>query len=840
MNRVFSKLAIAAGCATLVACGGSSDVSNDNAGLAVSGSAIAPITPAPTLVPATAVPPTAVPPTTAPPTSTPPTAVPPTMVPPTAVPPTAVPPTVEPSTLSCVSSPSEATVLQGFDTDSELSSLGTLDSDMYGDASYSIVSCAQIASGAALSLDLDLSSSAPSTLSSQLPVQVTLDSAIDVSNGSVSVDLLIPEAYEDDLNVYIQFNSAGGFSGSPFLLAPEEIGEWARYSWNGADREYPPELGQFDIGNVTGIEVILVTSGLDTSVDEPIIIDNLALATEDAQVILSLTSFEDGQSVQNTSSGEGTVTTVVTTTAENGITDGLRAVQSSFTGGSGPGDFSTAMIVDLDSLRDRVIPGEGAELLVDVFYTQATSGSYADITLVTNGNSFRQFNSVDFADANGTQATYAFNLDVENQADSNIAVNESIADQLAAGSDASIRFVINRATEETGTLVFDNIRLRVPETEGFALVVPDYSPAGDAAVYPNEDPDNTLYHYNGRVDFNAEGDPIFINAGTGVETMFTGTGVTVTMTELSEGISFDGYISESHYQVIVDGDIDASEIISIDDGETDSATFSGLDAGSHTLEIRRRNDSASGRATLDSIDVVGGVLEDPEINRPYNFEFYGDSVTTAQYSDLSVGVADTLGTTANDNNYVGYAAQTSRSFDADYHIISLSGIGLFAGLTQPTTMETLFDKQDSFAAQFQTGLVLEWDYRQYQADVVVVNLFTNDSLRAPDTPAEEIKQRYQSFLLELRARHPDACIFGVNGPYSLDAKWTNAIIEGVNEINAETSINNNDLFYSLIFESMSATSSAGDETTGHPREFRHDIMADELIARINATNCLAD
>ena len=72
------------------------------------------------------------------------------------------------------------------------------------------------------------------------------------------------------------------------------------------------------------------------------------------------------------------------------------------------------------------------------------------------------------------------------------------------------------------------------------------------------------------------------------------------------------------------------------------------------------------------------------------------------------------------NNYLSYAALTARYFDAGYQCICKSGIGVTISWF-PLTMSEMYDRL------VPTNPDSKWDFSLYTPDIVVVNLFQNDS-----------------------------------------------------------------------------------------------------------------
>ena len=100
-------------------------------------------------------------------------------------------------------------------------------------------------------------------------------------------------------------------------------------------------------------------------------------------------------------------------------------------------------------------------------------------------------------------------------------------------------------------------------------------------------------------------------------------------------------------------------------------------------------------------------------------EFYGNSVSAGYAVDDLSGrdLHDSIYT----NNYKSYAALTARHYDAKYHCICKSGIGVTVSWDS-LIMPEIYDKL------IPTNSSSFWDFSNYSPDIVVVNLFQNDFL----------------------------------------------------------------------------------------------------------------
>jgi lysophospholipase L1-like esterase len=208
-------------------------------------------------------------------------------------------------------------------------------------------------------------------------------------------------------------------------------------------------------------------------------------------------------------------------------------------------------------------------------------------------------------------------------------------------------------------------------------------------------------------------------------------------------------------------------------------------------------------------------------------EYFGDSITCG-YADEDTEGKD-RGTSPYENGYISYAAITARHFDADFHNTSRSGIGILVSW-DALIMPELYYRLDATDAES------HWDFTKYQPDIIVINLFQNDSwiVKIPDNAQfkekfgtkpptdEQIIKAYKEFVKTIRSKYPKAriiCALGSMDATKQGAPWTGYIDKAVQQIGDKN-------IYTHFF--------AYKNTPGHPSAKEQQDMADDLIAFINA------
>jgi len=318
-------------------------------------------------------------------------------------------------------------------------------------------------------------------------------------------------------------------------------------------------------------------------------------------------------------------------------------------------------------------------------------------------------------------------------------------------------------------------------------------------------------HYMGRVDVQAE-KSMLSWPGTSVQISFNGTGVKA-MLQDEQG--------QNYYNVIVDGKV--TRKLNISTTKQEYVLAANLPAGKHTLQLFKLTEWDKGKTWFYgfNLDPNTQLMAAPETKK-HKIEFFGNSIT------CGYGVLDTSGKDRGDglyeDNYQSYAAITARHFDAEYYCIAKSGIGVMVSWF-PLIMPEMYNRLDATDAQSR------WNFKQYTPDVVVVNLFQNDSwivtqpqngqfkarfgTTAP-TPQDIIKA-YEAFVKTLRATYPKAqiiCALGNMDATRQGSVWPDYVEQAVKNLNDKK-------IYTHMFPFKN--------TPGHPRVNEQLAMANDLI-----------
>jgi len=317
-------------------------------------------------------------------------------------------------------------------------------------------------------------------------------------------------------------------------------------------------------------------------------------------------------------------------------------------------------------------------------------------------------------------------------------------------------------------------------------------------------------HYMGRVAMQ-DGAAVLSWSGNSAEINFTGSTVSYTLRDER---------GDDYFNIIVDGKI--TSVLHLPAGQKTMYSVTGLTAGPHNLELFKRTEWAMGKTWLYGFEIATGgkVLPSP-LTHKRKMEFFGNSISCGYAVEDLTG--QDRGSAPYENGYISYAALTARHFNAEYTNTSKSGIGITVSWF-PLIMPQMYDRLDA------TDSTSKWDFSKYTPDVVVINLFQNDSwiVKLPDNPQFKARfgttpptdkfiiNAYANFVKSVRSKYPKAhiiCILGSMDATKAGAPWPGYIqkaVDGLNDKNIYT--------HFIPYKG----------TPGHPNAAEQQAMANDL------------
>jgi len=338
-----------------------------------------------------------------------------------------------------------------------------------------------------------------------------------------------------------------------------------------------------------------------------------------------------------------------------------------------------------------------------------------------------------------------------------------------------------------------------------------FSTCGHALDISFNDP---KLQYMGRIGYQQDASVLYW-PGSSVRIDFEGTDLIAELKDEKE---------QNYYYVIVDSTNFTK--LKPDKSRKKYTLATGLPPGRHSVQLYKLTDISKGKTFFYGFELgkVGHILSPPSMPKR-KIEFFGNSITSG-YS-----LEDTTGDSGDSkfyNNYLAYSAITARHYNADFHCISRSGIGIMVSWS-PEIMPEIYDKLDPYDS------TLKWDFSKFTPEVVVINLMQNDYWlvgkpkyeqfirRFGATPPNEtqIINAYKNFIQLIRGKYPDASIICTLG--SMDA--TAGGCPFPEYIEKAVSLLNDSKIYTHFFPFR--------QSPGHPKKKEQQENAEDLIRFID-------
>jgi hypothetical protein len=281
-------------------------------------------------------------------------------------------------------------------------------------------------------------------------------------------------------------------------------------------------------------------------------------------------------------------------------------------------------------------------------------------------------------------------------------------------------------------------------------------------------------------------------------------------------------IDVNYYDVIIDENY--TQKIKILKGKHTYVLASNLNKKRHTIQIfKATNNDGHVTGFYGFIVDSNSKVINQRNKQKLKMEFFGNSITCGHGVEVPVGSPDS-GKPEFFNNYHTYGAITSRYFNAQYHCSAKSGIGIAVSWFD-AIMPDIYDRLNPNDPNS------KWDFTKYQPDIVVVNLFQNDSWIVNMPKEEQFKIRfgsekpsdqfmmdsYTKFISSIRKVYPHAkiiCALGNMDITKKGSKWPGLVDKATKSLNDPN-------VYTHFFKYK--------DTDGHPKIAEQQAMADDLI-----------
>ncbi len=270
----------------------------------------------------------------------------------------------------------------------------------------------------------------------------------------------------------------------------------------------------------------------------------------------------------------------------------------------------------------------------------------------------------------------------------------------------------------------------------------------------------------------------------------------------------------------------------IESGTNSYEIFSADKETSVKICIMKMSENAFDKMGIVSLSSNGNIT--PTVSKKSRrIEFIGDSIT------CGFGIEGVFGkdafSTKQENPYENYAALTARHFNAEFHLVSWTSIGVISNSVpedsdEPETswlMPELYDYTDRGTESF-LGIPDDkkeiWDNSRFSPQLIVVNLGTNDNLYTRGIPEREkaFLIGYKKFIGKIRSKNPQSVIICALG--AMGQELCPQIETAVSELHDEN-------IHSIRFDVQREEDGIGAEN--HPSLATHKKMSQKLISEIN-------
>lgn len=323
----------------------------------------------------------------------------------------------------------------------------------------------------------------------------------------------------------------------------------------------------------------------------------------------------------------------------------------------------------------------------------------------------------------------------------------------------------------------------------------------DSNVYRGNHP---FIQFTGRIDYSTTKLPRFWAPGTYLTIKFKGTYCVIEINDEEKWGTTHNYL-----EVKVDNG--PSKRIQTTGKQNRIVLATGLKNTTHTILVCKNTEAEIGYVELTA--VICSKLKSPSKKPLRKIEFIGNSITCGTGMNTSSIACNTKNWYDQHHAYMAYGPQTSRALNAQWHLSSVSGIGLMQSCCNKTTvMPQVFDKINMAENK------LQWNFQVYQPDVVTVCLGQNDGIQ--DSAA--FRNTYTAFVKELRHYYPKAKIVMLSSPMA-DTLLNSFLKKSITAVEAELQKSGETNIGKYFFSKRYSNG-----CDSHPDAAEHKAIADEL------------
>ncbi|MBN1759335.1 MAG: hypothetical protein JW863_13495 [Chitinispirillaceae bacterium] len=262
-------------------------------------------------------------------------------------------------------------------------------------------------------------------------------------------------------------------------------------------------------------------------------------------------------------------------------------------------------------------------------------------------------------------------------------------------------------------------------------------------------PDDPCFNYYGRFDMSNPKAPKFNWSGVVIEASVPGPIVGMSMKD-----------GNNDYDIEIDGKRD--KIIRTQSSVQQYMFRTDLTSDMHTVRIIQRSENHWGTATFRGLYLADGKVPGPAPKKPQRkIEFIGDSYTAGYGIESPSQSCNSTQLRQYTNTNLTFASLVTKAFHAQSSILAWSGQGMVRNYGDK-------NKRSSTPYPFYYDRILgaastaAWNYPQWKADLVVINLGTNDFSTQPNPDESMYVGDYHNFIKRVLGNYPDAAIICVS------------------------------------------------------------------------------
>ncbi len=277
-----------------------------------------------------------------------------------------------------------------------------------------------------------------------------------------------------------------------------------------------------------------------------------------------------------------------------------------------------------------------------------------------------------------------------------------------------------------------------------------------------------------------------------------------------------------YFTAYIDGERYPERLKAEKNGTSDIKLGGFGDAAKHTVKLVKQTEQQNAICTFRSLCVCGELIGAAP-NKSKYIEFIGDSITCGYGNDWIDKTEGREGRAVNQDGTRTYAYFTAEAFDADFSMISYSGIGVAYGWSGDFVISRLFGRESALR-----DAEKKCDFSNKRVpDLVVINLGTNDAAFPSESTEEKFKTAVKAVIEQVRVSYGGR----------INVVWVGGMMEesrlswvegALSELGGER----NGL-YTLSLYNRSHTGA-----NGHPTVAEQRVGADKLISYIKEKKLL--